>query len=159
MARRKSTKNAVFGGSDVGKQKCIRIVVGGVHHETTIKYIVASPIIAGARRATKYSGRPLKSVLTTITTEDDTVTATDEIAIINQVENIQLHDYHYGSFYGVVVMPSHMKSLEKNVQKVRHNWKVLRHCGGVYIKWKQYWIPGIRCTSTLTDAYRKTTRS
>ena len=31
MARRKSTKKAVFGGSDVRKQKCICIVVGGVH--------------------------------------------------------------------------------------------------------------------------------
>ena len=58
------------------KQKFIHIVLGGVH-ERTIKHIVAFPIKARARK--KYSGCPKKSLFTTITTEDKTVTATDKI--------------------------------------------------------------------------------
>ena len=47
------SKRPEIGGNDIKKQKCMCIVVGGVHHEKTIKYIVASHIIARAQSETK----------------------------------------------------------------------------------------------------------
>ena len=65
-------------GSDVGKQKRIRIVVSGKFHRTiSATYIVASA--RGKKKVSgsgKPSGRPRKSGTTTITTEDGTVEAT-----------------------------------------------------------------------------------
>ena len=63
----------------------------------------------------------------------------------NKEKALSLLEECYGFFYGVVLMPPHMTCLDfNNVQKVRHNWKILRHCGGVYNKWKQYWIFNVR---------------
>ena len=73
---RRKSKRPEVGSSDVGKHKYIRIVLGSVPDEGTIKYIVASPIIAGSRRTYE---RLLKSLLTTITTKDKKVTATDKM--------------------------------------------------------------------------------